>query len=171
MNGFYNKIGEFKLMSDCNANKFNGYQDEKLANVRVIENGDVRMKIQALIEYETSVSAVTYTIPKHDAYIDINLRMFSNDVNRAYKLTFKTDFENEKFIGQTAFGTEELADDKSEVTFHKWCGKICDDNEMYIPNRGTYGGSGGEGEISMTMLRTPVYSAHPRSAARMPLKL
>ena len=64
-------------------------------------------------------------------------------------------------MGQTAFGTEELADDKSEVTFHKWCGKICDDNERYILNRGTYGGSGGEGEISMTMLRTPVYSAHP----------
>lgn len=161
VNGFDNKIGEFKLMGRNDANKFNGYPDEELANVRVIENGDVRMKVQALFEYDKSVAVVIYTIPKQDAYIDVNIHMFSNDVNRAYKLTFKTDFEKGRFMGQTAFGTEELADDGSEVTFHNWCGKISDDNEVYILNNGTYGGSGGKGEINMTVLRTPVYSAHP----------
>ncbi|MDY5230222.1 MAG: glycoside hydrolase family 38 C-terminal domain-containing protein, partial [Eubacteriales bacterium] len=166
-NGFYDKLGEFKLMSDYDANRFNGYYDEKSENVRVIENDDVRMKIQTLFEYEKSVAVVTYTVPKYDAYIDINVHMFSNDVNRAYKLTFKTDFENGKFMGQTAFGTEELVDDKSEVTFHNWCGKTADDNEVYILNNGTYGGSGGAGEISMTLLRTPVYSAHPIGKRRI----
>ena len=167
-NGFYDKLGEFKLMSDYDANRFNGYYDEKSENVRVIENGDVRrMKIQTLFEYEKSVAVVTYTVPKYDAYIDINVHMFSNDVNRAYKLTFKTDFENGKFMGQTAFETEELVDDKSEVTFHNWCGKTADDNEVYILNNGTYGGSGGAGEISMTLLRTPVYSAHPIGKRRI----
>ena len=161
VNGFYNKIGEFKLMSDCDANKFNGYPDEKYENVRVTENGDVRMKVQAFFEYDKSVAVVTYTIPKNDVYIDIKVHMFSNNTDRAYKLTFRTDFENGRFIGQTAFGTEELVDDRAEVTFHNWCGRKSEDNEIYILNNGTYGGSGGDGEISMTLLRTPVYSAHP----------
>lgn len=161
VNCFNNKIGKFKLMSDCDANKFNGYSDEKYANVRVVENGDVRMKVQALFEHDKSVAVVTYMIPKNDTYIDIKVHMFSNDVNRTYKMTFAADFENGKFMGQTAFGTEELADDKSEVTFHNWCGRISNDAELYVLNNGTYGGSGGDGEISVTLLRTPVYSAHP----------
>lgn len=161
VNCFNNKIGEFKLMSDCDANKFNGYSDEKYANVRVVENGDVRMKVQALFEHDKSVAVVTYMIPKNDTYIDVKVHMFSNDVNRTYKMTFAADFENGKFMGQTAFGTEELADDKSEVTFHNWCGRISNDAELYVLNNGTYGGSGGDGEISVTLLRTPVYSAHP----------
>lgn len=161
VNCFNNKIGKFKLMSDCDANKFNGYSDEKYANVRVVENGDVRMKVQALFEHDKSVAVVTYMIPKNDTYIDIKVHMFSNDVNRTYKMTFAADFENGKFMGQTAFGTEELADDKSEVTFHNWCGRISNDAELYVLNNGTYGGSGGYGEISVTLLRTPVYSAHP----------
>ena len=49
---FCSQAGEFALMSDKDVNSFIGYPDEQLLNVRVTENGDVRMKTQALFEYE-----------------------------------------------------------------------------------------------------------------------
>lgn len=68
VDGFCSQAGEFALMSDKDANSFIGYPDEQLLNVRVTENGDVRMKTQALFEYGESTALVTYTVPKRDAY-------------------------------------------------------------------------------------------------------
>lgn len=78
-------------------------------------------------------------------------------MNTLYKLSFNTT-GNGAFLGQTAFGTQTLEDDGAEVVFQKWCGI---EGGLTIMNRGTYGGSYKDGELSVTLLRTPVYSAHP----------
>ncbi len=158
---FDKEIGDFKLMSDQDATAFCGYPDEKISNVHVIENGDVRMKMQAIFELGRSVAVVVYTIPKQDAYIDIDITMYSNDVNRLYKLVFDTAVSDAKFIGQTAFGTEELEQNNQEVAFHKWCGVENQENSFYVINNGTYAGSMMNQEMRLTLLRTPVHAAHP----------
>lgn len=68
VDGFCNQAGEFAFMSDKDANSFIGYPDEQMLNVRVTENGDVRMKTQALFEYGKSTALVNYTVLKRDAY-------------------------------------------------------------------------------------------------------
>ena len=75
-----------------------------------------------------------------------------------YKLALDT-YVDGGFCGRTAFGTETLADDGTKVTFHKWCGRKGGGSDIYAINNGAYAASGSE--IELTLLRTPVYSAHP----------
>lgn len=60
--------------------------------------------------------------------------MLSNDVNKTYKLALDT-YVDGGFCGQTAFGTESLADDGTEVTFHKWCGRKGGGSDIYAVNK------------------------------------
>ncbi len=158
---FSGRIGEFSLLSDGKANAFNGYPDETLANVRVIENGDVRLKIQATFGYSDSFAVVTYTIPKNGCYVDMKIRMLSNDSGRFYKLSFDTALDSPEFIGQTAFGTEKLRTEGEEAVYQKWCGVFEKANALAVINKGTYGGSVDGNIFNISLLRTPVNSAHP----------
>jgi len=159
--GFYDKIGEFKALPKEDANFFAGYPDSLCENVHVIENGDVRTKIQATFKNRNSFAIITYTLPKEDVYIDIDIKILANDVNTLYKLSFDTSFENPKFIGQTAFGKEELLEEEKEVTYQKWCAFKENDTAFAVINNGTYGGSAKDNILNITLMRTPVYSAHP----------
>lgn len=77
-----------------------------------------------------------------------------------YKLALDT-YVDGGFCGRTAFGTETLADDGTEVTFHKLCGRKGGGSDIYAINNGAYAASWSGSEIELTLLRTPVYSAHP----------
>lgn len=159
--GFYDKIGEFSTITKEAANAFAGYPDATYENVHVIENGDVRAKLQATLKNRSSYAVVTYSLPKHDTYIDIDIKIFANDVNTLYKLTLETDFTYPQFIGQTAYGREELLKKGKEVTYQKWCALTENGNSLAVINRSTYGGSATDNTLNLTLMRTPVYSAHP----------
>ena len=63
--------------------------------------------------------------------------------------------------GQTAFGSEPLYNNGDEAVFHKWCGIKGKEQQLYVVNNGTYGGSFSNNSMKLSLLRTPVYSAHP----------
>jgi len=159
--GFYDKIGEFEPLSKDDANIFAGYPDTNYDNVHVIENGTVRAKIQATLKNRNSFAIITYSLSKADAYIDIDIKILANDVNTLYKLSFDTNFKAPRFIGQTAYGREELLKEEKEITFQKWCAFKDDNKAFAIINKSTYGGSGKGNVLNITLMRTPVYSAHP----------
>lgn len=161
VDGFYDRIDEFKAVSAEEANCFNGYPKETADNVRVIENGAVRCKIQAIFKCEKSFAVVTYTIPKKGKYVDIKVKVFANDANRMYKLSFDTCFEDADFVGQSAFGKEKMLKDEKEVTFQKWCGLFESNNGFAVINDGTYAGSSKGSVLNISLLRTAIYSAHP----------
>lgn len=161
VDSFTNKIGEFTIASKEEVNTLNGYPEENVSNVRVIENGDVRCKIQATFKYDKSYAIVTYTLPKKDSYVDIKVKMLSNNVNVMYKLSFDTSLENSDFRGQTAFGSEKLFKDGKECVYHNWCGLFENEKSFSVLNRQTYGGSADNGKLSISLMRTPVYAAHP----------
>lgn len=161
VDGFYDKIGEFTPLSKEEANDFSGCHDAVYDNVRIIENGHVRTKIQATFKNRNSFAVVIYTLPKKDSYIDIDLKIFANDVNTLYKLSFVTDLQNPEFIGQSAYGRETLLKEEKEVTYQKWCALKDAEGSFAVINNGTYGGSAKDNILNITLMRTPVYSAHP----------
>jgi alpha-mannosidase len=161
VDSFRNKVGEFSLLTDEEANIFLGYPEEMETNVRVIENGAVRMKVQAIFGYGRSVAVVEYTIPKDKQYIDVNILLYSNEADKMIKYRLDTCIKNGRAYGQTAFGSEELYHDGREVVFHKWCGLQSDTERLNIINEGIYGGSFEDNTIKLSLLRTPLYSAHP----------
>jgi len=159
VDSFRDLEGCFSLMSDRDANGFVGYPDEKTANVRIVEDGAVRTKVQAFFEYGRSVAVVEYTLPKTGAYLDVDIILFSNEHNKMIKYAIDTGFCGVPY-GETAFAFEKLFDDGREAVFHKWCG-LKGEKNLYILNKGTYGGSFTENSIRLSLLRTPVYAAHP----------
>ena len=148
------------MLSKKEVNAFNGYPKEKIENVRIIENGDVRAKVQVTFGWGKSYAVITYTIPKKDTYVDINLKVFANDVNTMYKLKFDTTVDGD-FVGQTAFGRENMLKGNKEVTFQKWCALSDSCKSFAVMNRGTYGGSSDKNVMNLSVMRTAVYSAHP----------
>ena len=160
VDGFYEEKGDFTLLSKHEVNSFNGYPEDDFENVRIIENGDVRTKIQATFGYNKSFAIVTYTIPKNEAYIDVDLKLIANDVNAMYKLKLNTTVDG-KFIGQSVFGREELLKDNKEVCFQKWCAFTDGEKSLAVINKSTYGGSADKNVMNLSVMRTPVYSAHP----------
>lgn len=130
--------------------------------IRVIENGDVRTKIQADFKWSNSFAIITYTFSKNSKYFDIDVKMLTNDENKMFKLVFDTTLDKDsKAQGQTMFGTEALRKAGKELVFQKWCGLKDGTTNFNIINSGTYGGSFNGSEIGISLLRTPVYSAHP----------
>ena len=159
-NSFTDFEQSFKLMSDPEVNEFIGYPEQKISNVRVIEEGDVRTKIQAFFSYDRTIALVEYILPKQGTYIDVNITMFSNNVNKMYKYRIDTLLTGTP-LGETVFGREEMFSDETESVFHKWCGISENEKGLYVANKGTYGGSFTNDTIKLSLLRTPIYSAHP----------
>ena len=54
-----------------------------------------------------------------------------------------------------------LEQDGREVAYQKWCRLAEDDRQISILNSGIYGGSFTDSTMNITLLRTPMYSAHP----------
>lgn len=161
VDGFYDKADEFKSVGAEEANVFNGYPEQNKSNVRVVENGSVRCKIQATFKCEKSYAVVTYTIPKKGRYVDMKIKTFINDANRIYKLSFDTVFDNPDFVGQSAFGRENMLKDEHEVPFQKWCGLFENEKGFAVINNGSYAGSCRDNTLNISLLRTAIYSAHP----------
>ena len=154
--------GKFTLMSDKEANEFVGYPEEKLTNVRIVEDGKVRTKVQAFFRHRDTIAAVEYTLPKEGAYIDVNFTIYSNTPNKMIKYRIDTTLKGTP-RGETAFGEQDLYNNGMEDVFHKWCGIRAPERSLYVINNGTYGGSFTESSVSLSLLRTPVHSAHPIS--------
>ncbi len=161
VDSFRDQNGAFTLLDDEQANAFNGYPGEGRPNVRVTENGEVVTRIQAIFGYSRSFAVVTYSMYRDEAYVDIAIKLYSNDANRMYKLALPTAFSRAEFFAQDVFGREKLPQDGREVCFQKWCGLIGDEGGLAVINSATYGGSCEDGTLLLSLLRTPVYSAHP----------
>ncbi|MBQ6824262.1 MAG: alpha-mannosidase [Clostridia bacterium] len=155
------QIGQFEAVTVEEANAFRGYPEEKLPNLLVIENGAVRTKLQAVLKNRNSYAVVTYILPKNGEHIDLQIKLLANDANTMYKLTFDTALQEPAFIGQTAYGVEPLRQDGKEACYQKWCAFKTEDACFAVLNRGHYGGSAEESKLNVSVLRTPVYSAHP----------
>lgn len=159
--GFYNQKGEFCAVTEEEANEINGSSNCQYGAVRVTENGDVRTKIQAFLKYGKSYAVVTYTIPKKSHFVDIHIKFLSQDINSMYKLSFNTTLSNSQFVGQQAFGREELLMENREVVYQKWCALMQKNEGFAVINNGNYGGSAKDNVMNVSLLRTAVYSAHP----------
>lgn len=130
--------------------------------IKVIENGDVRTKLQSVWKNGASTAVMTYIFSKNSAYTDIDVKILSAEENVMHKLCIETELSKEaKAYCETMFGTEETHKDGKESVFQKWCGLKDENDFVSVLNNGTYGGSFKDGEIRLSLVRTPVYSAHP----------
>ncbi len=158
---FRTVAGAFALMDPADGTAFSGLRGEPVESVRVIEDGEVRTVIEAVMRYGGSTLCQTYRLPKRGTEIEVEVRVFWNEKDRMLKLSVPTVFHGGIYRGQTAFGATDLPDDGSETVAHQWTGVFSSEagQALTCVNEGSYGSDCLDGEIRLSLLRSPGYSA------------
>lgn len=156
---YRNIVGEFKLLSEKETAEFCAIKaSDTLVNVRIIEKGDVRTIVEAIFGYGKSNIVRRYYLDNFKKSIRIEDRVFWNEKMKMLKLSIPTVVDGE-YIGQQAYSKEYLRCNGEEMVSQKWVMAADRYNAFTIINDGTYGSDYLEGEIRLTLLRAPGYSA------------
>jgi alpha-mannosidase len=160
---FPNVIGAFSLMNKTKGSEFSGLPHKRLDSVRIIEDGDVRTVVEAVFSYGDSFICQHYKLPKQGTEIEIELRVYWNEKDKMLKLLVPTLVKKPKYIGQVAYGVSELPSNGDEAVSQKWCAVVSQKDDMAFTaiNDSVYGSDCKDGELRITLLRSPAYSGHP----------
>jgi alpha-mannosidase len=161
VNSFRKVRGNFRLMSEQATARFAGMPQQSMTPVRVIEDGPVRLVVEALFHYKSSNLCVRYKLPRLGAEIEIELRIYWNEKDRMVKLSLPFFDSQAKLLGQTAFGVDQLPVTGLECTAQKWVMLTNGDHALSVINDRTYGLDLKDGELRISLLRSPAYAAHP----------
>ena len=157
---FRDVCGAFRLATREEAGRAAGLY-KGLSPITLVEDGDVRSVVEALMVYESSVAVVRYTLNKMTSDVGVSVRLRFMEPDRAVKLSLIPAFSATKVIGQTVFGSEELKTDGSENVSQKWLAATDGKQTLSVLNTGSYGSDFCDGELRLTLLRTSAYTAHP----------
>ncbi len=158
---FRTLAGRFALLDAAAAARFCNVKHATLAPVRVIEDGPVRTVVEALFGYETSRLVLRWFLPKQGGEIGVEVRVHWNEKDRFLKLSLPTSLTNAHLRGQVAYGTDDLPSNGDEAVAQKWAAAVNATHAVTAINDGTYGCDFADGELRLSLLRSPAYSAHP----------
>ncbi|MBN1624079.1 MAG: alpha-mannosidase [Clostridia bacterium] len=153
--------GYFGVMEKDEAAKFVNASFKEFNPVRVTEDGEVRTVVEAYFKYNNSRICLTYIIPRNGTSVDINARVFWAEADRMLKIEFPTGMNNASYKGQAAWGVDTLPADGGEAVAQKWVAAISGGRTFAVLNDCQYGSSFSDGNIMLTLLRSPAYSGHP----------
>jgi alpha-mannosidase len=153
--------GRFVLASPEEAARFAGIREGGLAPVRVIEDGEVRTVVEAIFAYEASRLALRYKIPKRGTEIEVEARVFWAQRDTMLKLGLTPGIAAPRFMGQVAYGADELPSNGDEAVAQKWLALVSekDGAALTVANDGVYGSDWDGTELRLTLLRSPAYAA------------
>ena len=158
---FRNPAGEFRLATAEEASAFSGLGGRSLRAVRVIEDGEVRTVVEAVLAYGKSMIAMRYKFPKKGTEVEVEARVFWAEKDRMLKLSLPSPLQGPRFMGQVAFGTDELPSNGDEAVAQKWLALVSekDGAAFSVINDCVYGSDYYQGELRISLLRSPAYSA------------
>ena len=160
---FRNPEGIFRLMTPVEAAAFAGVDAAELAPVRIIEQGTVRTVVEALFVYGFSRVCMRYRVPARGCEIEIEAHVFWEEKDRMLKLSIPTCFQTGKCFGQSAYGVDEYELGGDEGVAQQWLAVQSGSLEsmLTIINDHTYGYDFANGELRLSLLRSPAYAGHP----------
>jgi alpha-mannosidase len=135
----------------------------------VVEEGPVRTVVEAVFAWNRSDIVLTYEFPVHGTEIRIHARVFWHEKHSMLKLCLPLkvavprDNGVVRFLGQTAYGVQQLVGNGEEAVAQRWVALDSgeDSHAVTVINDGTYGCSLEGDELRLTLLRSPAYSALP----------
>jgi alpha-mannosidase len=166
---FRDPAGRFELLSAAEAGRVSGITVGPALPVRIIEDGAVRTVVEAVFGYERSVIFQRYKVPKRGTQVEVELRVQWNEKDRMLKLSVPTRLTPSRYLGQVAYGMNELPADGTEAVAQKWVAVVSDTSDAALTciNEGSYGSDFAGGELRLSLLRSPAYSADPAAVGPM----
>lgn len=160
---FRNVLGAFRLLSADEAARISGVLNPALPAVRVIEDGAVRTVVEAVLGYGASTAVLRYKLPKQGTTIAIEVCVHWQERDRMLKLSFPTPATAGSYIGQVAYGVDELPGNGDEAVAQKWVAVVDSSRNLALTliNDGVYGSDFCHGEVRLSLLRSPSYAGHP----------
>ncbi len=151
----------FTLLSRAQAAKAAGVK-KPIDPVRIIEDGQVRTVVEAILGWDDSVVVLQYFLHKLSDDIRIHCQVQWNQKSQMLKLRIPVDmpYEDTKYIGQIMYGAEELPRDGHEAVAQQWTGAVCrkQNKAVTIINDGIYASDFDKNGIRLTLLRSPAYT-------------
>ncbi|HPW17489.1 MAG TPA: glycoside hydrolase family 38 C-terminal domain-containing protein [Candidatus Aminicenantes bacterium] len=153
--------GTFKPATPEETARFCGLRDGVLAPVRVVEDGPVRTVVEAVFAYGASRLLFHYKVPKRGTEIEVGVRVFWAERDAMLKLGLAPKLRAPRFLGQVAYGADELPSNGDEAVAQKWLALASaeDGLALTVANDGTYGSDWNGAELRLTLLRSPAYAA------------
>ena len=131
------------------------------APVQVIEDGEVYLAVEAFFALGCSRVRMEYRIYKNSPYVDVDAEAFFMEADEMLKLEIPVAISGD-YIGQAAFGTDELFSDGRECVAHRFTAVRAGAEEcLALLNDRVYGSSMKDGRVSLSLLRGATYCAHP----------
>lgn len=160
---FREVIGAFTLMTAEEAAEFAAIQHSKLRPIRIIEDGPIRTVVEALFKYHHSFLCLRYKIPKIGGEIELEARVYWLEKDKILKLSIPTPFHDGKCDGQVAYGVQEFERQGEELVAQKWVmvSSAGLKQAITVINNGTHGFDFKDGELRLSLLRSPAYAGHP----------
>jgi len=162
VDSFREPTGSFRLMTPGETAGFAG-TNGAVEPVRIIGEGPVRTVVEGLFRYANSAAVVRYMIPKQGAEVEMEVRVFWNEKDKMLKLAFPSTLTDGECRGQVAYGVQSFSNQGEELVAHHWIGLFsrADDRSFTVANRTTYGFDHSDGELRLSLLRSPAYAGHP----------
>jgi alpha-mannosidase len=153
--------GRFSLATPEEAARFSGIREGGTSPVRVIEDGEVRTVVESILSYGASRIAIRYKIPKRGTEVEVEVRVFWAERDRMLKLGLPSKLRAPRFMGQVAYGADELPSNGDEAVAQKWLALVSekDGAAMTVANDCIHGSDWSGGELRLSLLRSPAYAA------------
>lgn len=134
---------------------------EGMRPVQVIEDGDIYLEAEAFFGIGLTRMRLGYKIYKSGTAVDVNVELFPSEPSKAVKLHLN--LGEGRYIGEQIFGTEELYADGRECIAQNFVAlEKAEDRYFEIITPDTFGSSYKDGVVSLTLLKTATYCAHPQ---------
>lgn len=154
------KKGEFRQASREEATAVSGTMSD-IAPVRVIESGNVFIKIETVFVYNNSHLLICYTFYREFDYIDISVSLLQQSKNELLKMELPV-FSGQ-YCGEIPFGYEKLQEGGCENVSLRWTGIFSNEYSIAVLNDGVYGSSFEDMVLKISLTRSSAYAGHPLS--------
>lgn len=129
-------------------------------NIRVVEDGEIYVGIEVFFEKDNSKVRLKYKIYKNKPYVDVSVTAFWQEKDKLLRIAIPVNVDG-KYIGQTAFGTDELFMDGRENVSHRFVAVQNDEECLAIINDSSYASMYKEHTIYLSLVRGAGYCVHP----------
>ena len=131
-----------------------------MESIQIIEDGALRLSVEAFFKLENSRARVEYIIHKQTGILDVKVDLFAGEINKMYRIAIPVKLQGQ-YRGQTAFGTQPLYMNGRECVAQRFVYVKGDEKCLAILNKGTYGSKFLDSTVEMSLLRTATYCTHP----------
>jgi alpha-mannosidase len=159
---FRKVAGRFTLASQKEGSRRSGLHTA-IPSLRIVEDGPVRTVVEAVFSYSHSFICQRYKLPKVGTEMEVETRVQWAEPDRCLKLALPTTLAAAEFLGQVACGVERLPENGDEAVAQKWVAVVGRKQKqaLTVINDCVYGSDFADGELRLSLLRSPAYSAHP----------